>query len=115
MDIIRGDGTLLNEIDLAPQNVYQEVLQNVAMILDTIQKSAPMKRGMGMAGDLLHSPLPVLENLMVARISALARLFFVLYTYPISAAVFCTSVIVSCEKCMSVRPLRIMDTADCET
>ena len=68
MDIIRGDGTLLNEIDLAPQNVYQEVLQNVAMILDTIQKSAPMKRGMGMPGDLLHRPLPVVENLMVARI-----------------------------------------------
>ena len=68
MDIIRGDGTLLNEIDLAPQNVYQEVLQNVAMILDTIQKSAPMKRGMGMPVDLLHRPLPVVENLMVARI-----------------------------------------------
>ena len=30
MDIIRGDGTLLKNIDLAPKNVYQEVLQNVA-------------------------------------------------------------------------------------
>lgn len=40
MDVIRGDGSLLKEIDLAPANVHQAVLQNIAVILDTVQGPA---------------------------------------------------------------------------
>lgn len=68
MEIIRGDGTLLQNIDLAPANKYQEVLQNIAVILDTIQKSAPMLREMGIPGELYGRPLPVVENILVGEI-----------------------------------------------
>ena len=61
MEIIRGDGTLLNDIDLAPENAHQEVLQNIAVILDTIQKEAPMLRDLGIPGDIYGRPLPVVE------------------------------------------------------
>ncbi len=37
MDVIRGDGSLLTEIDLAPANDHQAVIQNIAVILDTVQ------------------------------------------------------------------------------
>ena len=40
MDVIRGDGTLLQEIDLAPGNVHQEVIQNIAVILDLIDRKS---------------------------------------------------------------------------
>lgn len=68
MEIIRGDGTLLTDIDLAPPNVYQEVVQNIAVILDTVQKSSPLLRGLGIPGDLYGRPLPVVENLLVGQI-----------------------------------------------
>lgn len=68
MEIIRGDGTLLNSIDLAPANVHQEVLQNIAVILDLVQKSAPMLRGAGIPGELYGRPLPVVENILVGVI-----------------------------------------------
>ncbi|ANU48518.1 hypothetical protein ADH76_09975 [Enterocloster clostridioformis] len=68
MEIIRGDGTLLNNIDLAPANVYQEVLQNIAVILDLVQKTAPMLRDVGIPGELYGRPLPVVENILVGAI-----------------------------------------------
>lgn len=68
MDVLRGDGTLLKEIDLAPGNVYQEVLQNVAVILDLIEKSCPMFRDGGLPGQLIGRPLPVVENILVGKI-----------------------------------------------
>lgn len=68
MEIIRGDGTLLNDIDLATENAHQEVLQNIAVILDTIQKEAPMLRDLGIPGDIYGRPLPVVENILVGYI-----------------------------------------------
>lgn len=68
MEIIRGDGTLLKNIDLAPANVHQEVLQNIAVILDLVQKSAPMLRDVGIPGELYGRPLPVVENILVGAI-----------------------------------------------
>lgn len=68
MDVIRGDGTLLQEIDLAPENTYQEVLQNIAVILDLIQKSCPMFRDGGLPGELMGRPLPVVENMLIGSI-----------------------------------------------
>ena len=68
MDVIRGDGNLLQEIDLAPENEYQEVLQNVAVILDLIQKSCPMFRDGGLTGEIIGRPLPVVENTLIADI-----------------------------------------------
>ncbi len=68
MDVIRGDGKLLENIDLAPANTHQEVIQNIAVILDTVQKSCPMFRDCGLPGDLYGRPLNVVENIMVGYI-----------------------------------------------
>lgn len=68
MDVIRGDGTLLKEIDLVPQNVHQEVIQNIAVILDLIQKSCPMFRAAGLPGLLIGRPMNVVENILVGSI-----------------------------------------------
>lgn len=68
MDVIRGDGTLLQEIDLAPGNVHQEVIQNIAVILDLIQKSCPMFRDGGLPGELIGRPMNVVESILVGSI-----------------------------------------------
>lgn len=68
MEIIRGDGNLLTNIDLAPGNVHQEVIQNIAIILGTIQKSVPMLRRMGTPGEIYGRPLAVAENMLVGEI-----------------------------------------------
>lgn len=68
MEIIKGDGKVLENIDLAPENIYREVIQNIAIILDTTMKSAPMLRELGIPGDILGRPLPVVENMLVGYI-----------------------------------------------
>lgn len=68
MEVIRGDGKLLEDIDLAPANTHQEVIQNIAVILDTVQKSCPMFREMGIPSGVYGRPLNVIENLMVGYI-----------------------------------------------
>lgn len=68
MDVIRGDGTLLKDIDLAPKNAHQEVIQNIAVILDLIQKSCPMFRDGGLPGNLMGRPLQVVENILISNI-----------------------------------------------
>lgn len=68
MEVIKGDGKLLENIDLAPANVHQEVVQNIAIILATVQNSCPMLRDIGISGDLYGRPLPVVENLLVGHI-----------------------------------------------
>ena len=65
MDVIRGDGSLLTEIDLAPANDHQAVIQNIAVILDTVQGSCPMFRDFGLPGSLYGRPQPVVENILV--------------------------------------------------
>lgn len=68
MDVIRGDGKLLESIELAPENVHQEVIQNVAVILDMVQKSCPMFRDGGLPGELYGRPLPIVKNILVGNI-----------------------------------------------
>ena len=68
MDVIKGDGSLLENIDLAPANEHQAIIQNIAIILDTIQNSCPMFRGLGLPGELYGRPLPAVENMLVGYI-----------------------------------------------
>lgn len=68
MEIIKGDGKLLSNIDLAPANAYQEVVQNVAVILASVQKSVPMLRGLGILGELYGRPLTIVENMLAGDI-----------------------------------------------
>lgn len=68
MDVIRGDGKLLENIDLFPENEQQEIIQNIAVILDTIQNSCPMFREIGLPGNIYGRPLPVVQNVLVGYI-----------------------------------------------
>lgn len=65
---MRGNGDMLKNIDLDPPNVYQEVLQNIAIILDSIQGSIPLLRNLGMSGQYYGRPLNVIENEIVANV-----------------------------------------------
>jgi hypothetical protein len=40
MTEIKGDGSVLENINLAPATVYEEVIQNIAVILETVQGSS---------------------------------------------------------------------------
>lgn len=68
MDIIRGDGKLLESIDLSPANIHQEVLQNVAIIIDTWENTCPMLRALGILAQLIGRPLPVVKNIMIGQL-----------------------------------------------
>ncbi len=68
MEIIRGDGELLKEIDLAPENAYQEVLQNVAIIIGTWENTCPLLRELGLPAGLIGRPLPVVKSIMVGQL-----------------------------------------------
>lgn len=68
MEVLRGDGKLLENIDLDPPNRHQEVLQNIAIILDTVAESIPMVRGLGADGKFYGRPLNVVENEIVANV-----------------------------------------------
>ena len=68
MDIIRGDGTLLTNIDFAPKNVYQEVLQNVAVIINTWENTCPLLRALGISAQWIGRPLTVIKNIMVGQL-----------------------------------------------
>lgn len=68
MEVLRGDGKLLENIDLDPPNEYQEILQNLAIILDTVAGSVPMARGLGADGKFRGRPLNVIENEIVANV-----------------------------------------------
>lgn len=68
MEVIKGDGKLLKNIDLCPANTHQEVIQNIAVILDTVQKSCPMLRALGIPSELYRRPLPAVENMLVGYI-----------------------------------------------
>lgn len=68
MEVLRGDGKLLQDIDLNPPNVHQEVLQNVAVIVATYKNSVPMMRGFGIDNRVVHRPVPVAEDLIASQL-----------------------------------------------
>ena len=59
---------MLESIDLSPANVHQEVLQNVAIIIDTWENTCPMLRGLGIPAQLIGRPLPVVKNIMIGQL-----------------------------------------------
>ena len=68
MDILSAKSNMLANIDLDPPNVHQEVLQNCAIILESIKNTIPMIREMGISGEYLGRPLNVIENEIVAEV-----------------------------------------------
>lgn len=58
----------LENINLAPETVVEEVLQNVAMIISTPQFSVPIDRGFGLPQRFIDKPLPVAEAIVIAEV-----------------------------------------------
>ena len=56
------------KINLAPQSVVEEVLQNVAMILSTQRFSVPLFRNFGLSAEFLSKPTPVAESMIIAEV-----------------------------------------------
>jgi len=56
------------EINLTPETVDEEVIQNVAMILATPQFSVPLDRGMGLPQRFIDKPLPAAQAIIIAEI-----------------------------------------------
>jgi phage baseplate assembly protein W len=56
------------KINLAPETVVEEVLQNVAMIISTPQFTVPLDRGFGLPQRFLDKPLPVAKAILVAEV-----------------------------------------------
>lgn len=59
----------LEKINLAPESLVEEVLQNVAVILSTAQYSVPLARRLGLPMRFLDKPLPVAQAMLVAEVN----------------------------------------------
>ena len=56
---------------IVPENTVEEVLQNVFMILSTLENEVPLSRKFGMSGEYYGKPLPIVETLLFADICQL--------------------------------------------
>jgi len=63
---ITADGRAV--INLAPESVTEEVLQNITMILLTLKNTAPLDRNFGLSARFLDKPTPAAEAILVAEI-----------------------------------------------
>lgn len=58
----------LENINLAPETVEQEVLQNVAVIISTPKYSVPLDRGLGMAQRFVDKPIQVAQAILISEV-----------------------------------------------
>jgi phage baseplate assembly protein W len=58
----------LTEIKINPENVVDEVVQNVNMILSTALMSCPLYRDFGINTTFIDSPEPAARSLLIAEI-----------------------------------------------
>lgn len=56
------------KINLAPETLVEEVLQNVAMIISTPQYSVPLDRGFGLSTRFVDMPMPTAQALIVSEV-----------------------------------------------
>lgn len=56
------------KINLAPESTEEEVLQNVAMIISTVQFSVPLDRGFGLAGRFIDKPIQTAQAILVSEV-----------------------------------------------
>lgn len=55
-------------INLAPESVVEEVLQNVAMIVSTPKFSVPLDRGLGLAQRFLDKPIATAQSILISEV-----------------------------------------------
>lgn len=56
------------KINLAPETVVEEVLQNIAMIITTPKFTVPLDRDFGLSQRFIDKPLPVAQSILVAEV-----------------------------------------------
>lgn len=66
--LITSDGSLLEDIDLSPATVIEDVVQNIATILATTKGTIPYMRGFGRNRETEGRPMPVVKNMIVSDV-----------------------------------------------
>ena len=60
--------TDLQKVTLNETDLVKSVKQNVAIILSTFQKSAPLYRAFGIDGSFIDKPIAVAEQMLIAEV-----------------------------------------------
>lgn len=58
----------ITDIKLNENDTAASVLQNVAIILSTLQGDVPLGRDIGLKGNFIDKPMPIAKTLMMAEI-----------------------------------------------
>lgn len=60
--------SILQNINMEPQTIEEEIMQNVAVILATPKFSVPLDRGLGMNMNFLDKPVPSAKVLAIGDV-----------------------------------------------
>ena len=56
------------KINLAPKTLFEEIIQNLTMILSTIKNTTPLERDFGLSARFIDKPTPAAEALLTAEV-----------------------------------------------
>ena len=56
------------KLNLAPETLEEEVLQNVAIIVSTPKFSVPLDRGLGLAQRFIDKPMQVAQSILISEV-----------------------------------------------
>lgn len=65
--VIRGDAP--GALSVKPESKYEEILQNIRVLLSTSKYDIPLARDMGLDTEYLHRPQPAAETLLYQTIA----------------------------------------------
>lgn len=57
-----------DKLNLAPETLEEEVLQNVAIIVSTPKFSVPLDRGLGLAQRFIDKPIQVAQSILISEV-----------------------------------------------
>jgi len=57
-------------LKFSPANIIEEVLQNVTVLMGTIQATVPLDRNLGFPGDSVDRPVPVREAIIIMGLNS---------------------------------------------
>lgn len=61
-------GDELTAIDLAPETEDREITQNLLIIINSIEGTIPLDRGLGLSSQYIHSSIAAAQSLIAADI-----------------------------------------------
>ena len=65
---ITSDGSMLEDINLSPQTLEEEVVQNIAVILASVRGTIPYMRHFGRNPRAEGRPVPIVKNMIVSDV-----------------------------------------------